>query len=437
MWPYFPELLDVPVPRYTSYPTAADFGEGVTAQDYTRALERISGDVSLYIHIPFCEKICWYCGCNTAAANHKKRLSSYLDALHRDIALTAAIMPPGVSVRRIAFGGGSPNAIAPHDFVRLMDALVLNFSMADPVISVELDPRTLIQSWRDVIAGVGATHASLGVQTLTPRLQTAIGREQPESDIRRSVALLREAGIVSLNFDLMYGLPGQTLDDLEDSLRISAELGADRIALFGYAHVPQLIPRQRKIEANALPGQQERFRMAALGHRLLTDEGYQAVGFDHFALPGDPLAQAALSGQLHRNFQGFTDDTAPVLIGLGASSISVFPEMLIQKEKNAGRYCMLLSQERHPVERGITRNRNDMTRGAIIESLLCHGQARVGAAILHEALPGLAPFASRGLLRITDDLVVITSSGLPYARSIAAQFDAYRKDSLRRFSSAV
>lgn len=437
MWPYFPELLAVPVPRYTSYPTAAEFGEGMNAGHFTRALQQVQGDISLYVHIPFCEKICWYCGCNTAAANHKKRLASYLDALHRDIALTAALLPPGIAVRRIAFGGGSPNAIAPHDFVRLMDALVLNFPMAEPVVSVELDPRTLTHSWRDVIAGVGATHASLGVQTFAPHLQTAIGREQPEADIRRSVTLLRDAGISSLNFDLMYGLPGQTMNDLEQSLRLSAGLGADRIALFGYAHVPQLIPRQRKIDADALPDQEERFRMAALGYRLLSGEGYQPVGFDHFALPGDPLAQAALSGHLHRNFQGFTDDGAPVLIGLGASSICIFPDLLVQKEKNAGRYRMLLSQDRHPVERGIARSRDDRTRGAIIESLLCTGQARVGAAMLQEALPRLAPFASRGLLRMADDVVIITGAGLPYARSIAAQFDVYRKDSLRRFSSAV
>jgi len=441
MWPYHPDLLERPVPRYTSFPTAAEFAPDVGPEEFSRALEDVRGDVSLYLHIPYCDRICWYCGCNTGAANRRQRLASYLDALHREIELVAARLPRGARVRRIAFGGGSPNAIAPTDFVRLMDALTVHFPLADPAISIELDPRKLEDRWADVLAGVGVTHASLGVQTFAPRLQEAIGRVQSAELIERSTAMLRKAGIGSLNFDLMYGLPGQSRDDVLDSLDRTARLGANRIALFGYAHVPHLIPRQRRIDATNLPGQRERFAMAELGHRMLTGLGYEPVGFDHFALPGDPLAQAALSGRLHRNFQGFTEDAAPMLIGLGASAISGFPGLLVQNEKNAGRYRMLLSQDVLPQALGIRRSAEDRARGAAIEALLCHGRACFPPSLREEVLPRLRPFLNRGLCAVEwkegGAELVLAPHALPYARGIAAAFDPYRQHSPRRFSSAV
>jgi oxygen-independent coproporphyrinogen-3 oxidase len=235
----------------------------------------------------------------------------------------------------------------------------------------------------------------------------------------------------------MYGLPGQTRDQLTETLALAVSYGADRIALFGYAHVPHLIPRQKRIDASRLPGQAERFAMAELGYRFLTEAGYIPVGFDHFARPGDPLAEAALAGGLHRNFQGFTDDAAPVLIGLGASAISSFPRLLVQNEKNAGRYRMLLSQDMLPASGGIARFADDRYRGAVIEALLCHARAPVGSRLLGEALPRLMPFIAEGLCELADNALTITPEGLPYARSIAAQFDPYRQHSPRRFSSAV
>src|SRR5690606_227190 len=274
MWTYHPQLLAIPVPRYTSFPTAAEFGPGVTPSDYETALGAASGDVSLYVHIPFCEKICWYCGCNTSAVNRPHRLTSYLDALHREIALVGSRLAPNVRVRRVAFGGGSPNALPPDDFLRLMDALAEAFPFDDPTVSVELDPRSLTDDWGPVIEAIGARHASMGVQTFAPRLQQAIGRIQPLSMIERGVELLRRAGVRSLNFDLMYGLPGQSRHDLSDALHRAENFGADRIALFGYAHVPHLVPRQRRIDETALPGQAERFAMAELGHRQLVAAGY-------------------------------------------------------------------------------------------------------------------------------------------------------------------
>lgn len=436
MWPYHPDLLAVPVPRYTSFPTAADFGP--LGRDALAAeLEAAEGEISLYVHIPFCEKICFYCGCNTAAAGRRHRLETYLDALHREAALVAARLPQATRVSRLAFGGGSPNAIAPLDFARLLSCLTAHFRLADPEISIEVDPRTMNEEWAAVIASSGITRASLGVQTFAPRVQQAIGRVQPAQMIARTVDWLRESGVTSLNFDLMYGLPYQHWDELADALERSCTLGADRIALFGYAHVPQLIPRQKVIPQDDLPGQAQRFEMAARGHEFLVERGYVPVGFDHFARPADPMAQAATSGSLRRNFQGFTDDRAEVLIGLGASAISSFPGLLAQAEKNNGRYRMLLSQDRLPTAHGIRRDAQDRIRGRLIEQLLCRQWADVPADLLAEVEPALTPFRQRDLILLDGQRITILPDGLPYSRVIAALFDPYRRHSQRRFSSAV
>ena len=437
MWTYYPELLAKPVPRYTSYPTAAEFGD-LDPDRYRQALRNAEGDISLYIHIPFCEKICFYCGCNTAHAGRKQRLESYLDALHAEIELVASLLPQTALVRRIAFGGGSPNAVEPDQFRLLVDKLFFSFATADPVLSIELDPRTMTSEWAEAIGHVGIQRASLGVQTFAPHCQQAIGRVQDEDCIVRTVDWLREAGVTSLNFDLMYGLPGQTLHDLGDTLHRTRVLGADRIALFGYAHVPHIVPRQRAIDASNLPGQEQRFEMASFGYSYLVTRGYAPVGFDHFARPGgDPLAHAAMSGTLRRNFQGFTDDQSDILIGLGASAISSFPGLLAQNEKNSGRYRMMASQGQLAAQRGIVRSADDRNRGAIIEQLLCHGRAMLGPCQITSHRQALQPFLDRGLASLDGQWLSILSEGLPYARTIAALFDRYREGTTGRFSTAV
>ncbi|NBC37472.1 coproporphyrinogen dehydrogenase [Novosphingobium sp. FSY-8] len=437
MWPYHPDLLSKPVPRYTSYPTAAEFTPAVGAGALDAALRRTSGDVSLYVHIPFCEQICWYCGCNTAANNKRARLTSYLEALTREIAIVGPKLDGRIKVKRIAFGGGSPNAITPLDFVRLVDAITVHFSLDDPVWSIELDPRTMTPEWAEVMRFVGISRASLGVQTFETALQERIGRVQPTQDIERCTTLLRDAGVRSLNYDLMYGLPGQDWAMLEHSLSEALRLGADRIALFGYAHVPHMLPRQRRIDATALPGQDERFMMAARGHDYLVNAGYVPVGFDHFARPGDAIAQATVAGRLGRNFQGFTEDQAPVLVGLGASSISCFPDVIVQNEKNAGRYRMMISQDQLAGAVGIVRSDEDQRTGRIINDLLCKGHADIGGALALTLAEALSPFLHHGLAELDSGRLTILPGGLPYARTIAALFDPYRQDSVRRFSSAV
>ncbi|MBD59276.1 MAG: coproporphyrinogen III oxidase [Citromicrobium sp.] len=437
MWPYHPDLLETPVPRYTSYPTAADF-DILPACHYRAELERTQGDVSLYVHIPFCEEICFYCGCNTGKANRRQRLDSYLRALHREIETVGGLVRSNTRVRRISFGGGSPNALTPVDFLRLVDTLLVQFGADEPDFSIELDPRTMTQDWARVIGAVGIERASLGVQTFAEHCQQAIGRVQSEAQIVQAVDWLRDAGVTSLNFDLMYGLPGQSLDDLEDSMHRTRVLGADRVALFGYAHVPHVVPRQRVIDASALPDRKARFEMAASGFGYFLTHGYLPIGFDHFAKAGsDPLAAAAMNGQLRRNFQGFTDDTSEVLIGLGASAISSFPGLIAQNEKNSGRYRMKASEGQLAVNRGIRRDADDRYRGATIERLLCDGRARVGSRLLAEAAPRLQPFLDRELASIEQGWLTIEPDGLPYARTIAALFDSYRAVSPRQFSSAV
>lgn len=441
MWSYHPDLLATPVPRYTSYPTAAEFHDGVGAAEQVDGLGKVSGDepFSLYIHIPYCREICWYCGCNTGAANRAQRLANYLDRLAQEIDLIATSLGGRGRVVRVAFGGGSPNAISPSQFLGLAQRLGDAFEISDEAVwSVELDPRGFDAGFADAMQRVGVSRASLGVQTFDEHIQQAIGRIQPLEAIERSVTLLRQAGVTSLNFDLMYGLPHQDETALEATLAKTVELGADRLAVFGYAHVPHLLPRQRRIDGDALPNAEQRFRQAELAHRTLASAGFTAIGFDHFARPDDPLAAAACSNSVRRNFQGFTDDPCDTLIGLGASSISRFAGALVQNERNSGRYGMLVDSGRLAGMRGIAASTEERRRGRIIERLLCQGYADLGALPeLGSLKDALLPFAERGLVTWRGDWLHVSDDAIPYARAIASTLDPWRAESKTRFSSAV
>ena len=438
-WTYHPELLATPVPRYTSYPTAAEFSEAVGRTDLEQALATVESDqpVSLYVHIPYCHEICWYCGCNTGAANKAQRLQSYLDTLHAEIALVAERLGGRGKVQRIAFGGGSPNAISPEQFADLLCKLRASFAADNALLSIELDPRSLSGPWFEAIAAAGIHRASLGVQTLDPKVQRAIGRWQPQDLIEVAVAELRAAGVQSLNFDLMYGLPYQGLAELETTIEAALEMRPERIAVFGYAHVPHMIPRQRRIDGNALPDAPLRFSQAERGHQVLTHAGYDPVGFDHYARPHDPMALAGRQRRLRRNFQGFTDDRADVLLGLGASAISQFPGLLVQNEKNAGRYKIRVSSGLLPADHGIARGAEDRRRGRVIEQLLCDGEAQICDMFDRELMVRLQPFLDHGLATIECGRLRIPDYGRPYARVIASLFDQYRQPEARRFSSAI
>ena len=428
MWPYHPKLLAEPVPRYTSYPTAAEFDSGCGSDEYIQALSdmRSGTPLSLYVHIPYCHSICWYCGCNTGAAGKAQRLTAYLDALESEFALIGRLLSGRGKVRRIAFGGGSPNAITTVEFVRLLDRITTIFDAGIPEISVELDPRGFTSEWALAMAASNVGRVSLGVQTFAPHVQEAIGRLQPLADIEKSVSALRLRGIDSINFDLMYGLPKQSLQDLDETLTQAIELQPSRVSLFGYAHMPDMIPRQRRIDGDSLPGADLRFKQSELGHQRLTEAGYVAIGFDHFALPTDSLAIAAAEGRVHRNFQGFTDDPNDVLLGFGASAISSLPGLLVQNEKNVGRYRSMVSSDQVAAVRGVAIDEETRKRGAIISSLLCQGQVDAGASRMLAQVDILDIFEEKELICRRDGKLVITEAGRPYARHIASLFDQFR-----------
>lgn len=440
MWPYYPDLLAGNVPRYTSYPTAVEFRENVGIPEFEKALDEIGSDdaLSLYVHIPYCQQICWYCGCNTGAAGKTHRLTSYLAALEAEIALIAGKLDGRGRVKNIAFGGGSPNAIAPVEFVRILDRIFTTFSCDQPKISVEIDPRNFNLEWAATLAHCGVSRVSFGVQSFSDHIQRAIGRIQPVEMIEDCMAQLRHVGIDAFNFDLMYGLPGQSISDLQATLDIAIKLAPNRIALFGYAHMPNLFPRQRRIHDGDLPDSEQRFAMAAFGNRHLTSAGYNAIGFDHFARPDDSLSVAAAQGTLHRNFQGYTDDTCPIMIGFGASAISGFPDFYFQNEKHVGTYRALLREQNFTVSRGVYRTANDRVRGTLIEKLLCTGNSGpVPGDILEIARPALDRFALNKLARIESGSIVIEPAGLPYSRAIASTLDGYRAIGGKQFSLAI
>ncbi|QDX27419.1 oxygen-independent coproporphyrinogen III oxidase [Sphingomonas suaedae] len=444
---YLPDLAARAVPRYTSYPTAAEFGDGVGAREQAAALAGIGPEtaVSLYVHIPYCHAICWYCGCNTGAVGRPARLDAYLAALEREIETVAAAMRGRVS--GVHFGGGSPNALTPDQLTRLSRRLRESFAIdASADWAIELDPRLLDAARIEAVADAGFGRASLGVQTFAPRIQARINRIQPFRDVARGVAGLRAAGVRQINFDLMYGLPGQSLDDIAATLAQALPLRPDRVAMFGYAHLPAMLPRQRMIDASTLPDAQARFWQSALAHDLLVEAGYRAIGFDHFARPGDSLAASANNGGLRRNFQGFTDDPARVLIGLGASAISQFDGLIVQNEKHVGRYRMRAANELLAGVRGVAVDPEDRMRGAVIERLLCDGAADIGAIarahghdphILSDAKDRLCALADQGIVEIAGDRIAIPRWARPYARIVASTFDRYRADATPRFSKAV
>ena len=440
MWTFYPDLLAANVPRYTSYPTAVEFSDQIGGEAFDKAVDEVATDapISLYLHIPYCREICWYCGCNTSAASKEKRLTSYLAALEAEIIQVAERLDGRGRVKHIAFGGGSPNAIAPVEFVRLMDRVRTMFTCDDPQISVELDPRIFSVEWAATLARCGVSRVSLGVQSFSENIQRAIGRTQPLHMIENCMWPLRDAGIKGINFDLMYGLPGQSQQDLFETLEITAGLGPDRIALFGYAHMPQLFPRQRRIDDSALPNSAQRFAMAELGYDYFTKAGYAAIGFDHFAKPNDSLAVAARAGTLRRNFQGFTDDSSDTLIAMGASAISYFPDAIIQNEKNVGGYRTLALAHQACATRGVARNPGNKLRGKLIENLLCTGNSGpVSAEMRGEVSAGLKPFAERGLARLENGCIIMETNGIAYSRAVASLLDAYRQPAKQQFSPAV
>jgi oxygen-independent coproporphyrinogen III oxidase len=434
---YLPDLYERSVPRYTSYPTAVEFHDGIGVDDQAAALDAVPDDmpVSLYVHIPYCREICWYCGCNTGALGRADRIGPYVEAVDAEIDQVARRMRGRVV--SIHFGGGSPNALPEDTLTALIARLRTAFAtVARPEIAVELDPRLASPAYADALAHAGVTRASLGVQCFAPHVQAHINRIQPSALVAAAVRDLRAAGIAAINFDLLHGLPAQTVVDVEQTIAQALTMRPDRIALFGYAHHPRLLPRQRMIDAAMLPRGPERFVQAVRAHDLLVAAGYQPIGFDHFALPGDPLARAARAGRLRRNFQGFTDDPGEAVIGLGVSAISQFPDRLTQNEKHVGRYREGVLASRLATVRGVARSAEDRLLGDVIERLLCdrivhldtvaHRHGTTTEPAFGFARDRLSALAACGLITIDRGIVTLSDAAVPYMRVVASAFDRYR-----------
>jgi len=425
------------VPRYTSYPTALRFAAAVDGPVYAGWLSRLAGasePVSIYLHVPFCRTICSYCGCTTKAALRDDPIRAYAETLRREIALVTDKLGP-VPVSHIHWGGGTPN-ILPPDCLDAVDGDLAAALRFQPGMehAIELDPRHVPREGAAHLASLGVNRASLGVQTLDPAVQEAIGRIQPLPVVARAVEFLRASGIAAVNVDLMFGLPRQTLASIEDTVRGVIALGPSRLAIFGYAHVPWMKSHQKLIDAATLPGAQERLRQAALARAMLEAAGYVEIGIDHFAWGHDELAVALRARRLRRNFQGYTTDGAATLIGIGASSISRTPDGFAQNAPDTASWRRAVEAGRLPTVRGKAFEGEDRLRGAVIAELLCYFKVdlaematRYGtsAAVFAADLERLAPMVEAGWVEVEGAHVAIRQHRQEIARLVASTFDAY------------
>lgn len=439
-WAYMPEFAQEQLPRYTSYPPANRFHGGIGHGAVAAALGSLPAQskVSLYVHIPYCQKLCWYCGCHTSVPTQADPVDSYVDALEAEISQVASLLPADARVSHLHFGGGSPDILSPAQIDRLFAALRRSFTFARfAEIATESDPRGLSLDVISAFARNGLSRASLGVQVLDADVQQRINRIQPRDSIEAAIAGLRRAGVESINIDMMYGLPGQTNDHVVETATFAAMQDVDRIAVFGYAHVPWMKKHQKGIDTSELPQGEARFRQAEAAACTLEQAGYLPIGFDHFAAPGDSMAAAERRGALRRNFQGYTDDDAVALIGLGASSISSLPGMIYQNVADSGRYREALAERRSPVVRGVMLSDVDRKVARVIERLMCDFTVDLPDEWL-QALPmNLARVVEAGLAELSGRTLSVTAQGRPYVRNIAACFDAGLAPQAGRHSLAI
>lgn len=455
-----PDLLrryDVAGPRYTSYPTADRFVEAFGESDYLQALQQRREGVavkayplSLYIHIPFCEALCYYCACNKIITKHHERGAEYLRYLEREVALNVAHLGAGQTVSQLHLGGGSPTFLNDDELRALMAMLRRNFEFAPGgEYSIEVDPRTVTAERLNTLALLGFNRLSFGVQDFDPDVQKAVHRIQPAQQVFDLVAASRALGFDSINIDLIYGLPMQTPETFERTLAQVVDLRPDRIALYGYAHLPERFKPQRRIHSQDLPPASAKLVMLSSALRVLMGAGYVYVGMDHFALPNDALAVAKRQGRLHRNFQGYSTQPDCDLIALGVSAIGHVGATFSQSVKTLEAYYDLLDQGRLPVERGLALSRDDLVRRTVIMALMCQGNVlfeSVEVAHLVDfkkyfatELEILAGMQEQGLVLLDDSGIQVTELGWFFVRGVAMVFDKYlQADRTRaRFSKII
>lgn len=437
------------VPRYTSYPTAPHFGSAVDGRTYAGWLEELPATAlgSLYLHVPFCREMCTYCGCHTRIVRDDAPIAAYAATLRAEIAAVAGRLPGRLAVAHVHFGGGTPTLLAPGDFAEVTALLRARFAIRDDAeIAVEIDPRTLSRAMTATLGRAGVTRASLGVQSFDADVQRAINREQSFAETQTACRGLREAGVGGINLDLIYGLPLQTVASCRDTVLRALDLMPDRLSVFGYAHVPSIRPHQGRIDVATLPGAAARLDQQQAIAEELAAAGYVAIGFDHYARPGDAMALALAAGTLHRNFQGYTTDAADLLLGFGTSAIGRLPQGYAQNTTSIRDWRAAIEAGGLPIARGRALSADDRLRAEIIESLLCRFAVDLNAVTaahgfaadwLDAALPRLAPLAADGLALVDGRRVVVTPSGRPLARCVAAVFDAYLKPEENRHAKAI
>jgi len=447
-----PELIaryDQRIPRYTSYPTAPNFRPDVTAETYAVWLSELSPDtaLSLYLHVPFCAELCLYCGCHTAVTRSYSPVAAYVDHLEQEIALVAEHLPDRMEVSHIHWGGGTPTILSPGDLRRITSLLRAAFDVsASAEFAVEVDPRTITRAHVEALAACGLNRASLGVQDFDPKVQGTIKRVQSFERTLEVASWLREAGVAGLNLDLMYGLPFQTAESVARSVELALKLDPDRIALFGYAHVPWMKRHQALLPEESLPDAVARVEQRQAASHALARTGYTAIGIDHFAKPADPLAIRQREGRLHRNFQGYTTDEASALIGFGASAIGSLPQGYVQNAPTALTYREALSQGRLPTVRGVTLTDEDRLRRAIIERLMCDFAVNLDEVVPRYACAApdftrefhaLDELARDGLVTRNGRSIAIPEDSRPLVRNVCAVFDRHLESGGARHSRAL
>lgn len=437
------------VPRYTSYPTAPHLSDAVNADHYRAWLAELDPEkpLSLYLHVPFCRMLCWYCGCNMKLATRDDPIAEYAANLMLEIELVTRLLPARMKISHLHWGGGTPTALAPADLARIMELIRDRFDFEpDAEIAIEGDPRCLSDEMMETVGELGFNRASFGVQEFDLAVQKAINRMQPPLVVSRAVDGLRNAGVERINFDLIYGLPYQTVETLEKTIEICARMRPDRVALFGYAHVPWMAKRQRMIPESALPKASERMLQADAAARLLVKKGFRRIGMDHFARPDDPLVHAHDTRRLHRNFQGYTTDQAETLLPFGATSIGRTPHGFVQNLRETGAWAKSVQRGKLPVARGHEFDVDDAMRSDVIEQIMCYGSVDLGE-VLHryKAAPStfdherstLKGLESDGILRFIGNTLVMDEAARPLMRVVASVFDDYLVGGRARHSVAV
>jgi len=443
-------------PRYTSYPTAIQFTDTFSADDYAReARDSNSAEpprpLSIYLHIPFCEHLCFYCACNKIATKDRARGAEYLDYLLREIDLQAELLDHRRRVDQLHLGGGTPTFLTPSQLGMILDRLKSGFHFSDDDsgdYSIEIDPRTVSTADMRALRGLGFNRVSLGVQDFDPNVQLAVHRLQSREQTLDILTASRDAGIRSINVDLIYGLPKQSVASIQDTLGQVIEARPERVSLFNYAHLPERFAPQRRIQMQDLPGADQKLEMLKTSVKLVTDAGYVYIGMDHFALPEDELARSKADGTLHRNFQGYTTHADCELVGFGVSSIGHIGRCFSQNAHDLKTYKQCIDDQRLPVVKGTLLDDDDLLRAHIINALMCFGQLDMKdverrfdiefSEYFKPELDKLQGFAEDGLLGIQQDRITATSQGRMLVRNICAAFDRYLGEQQpERFSRTI